>query len=246
MNPEFFVKVELYSDNLKTSEVVRMEFPTHPATFQEIQDKVEEICSIPVCDQTLYYHGSTVISTLSPSSLYLRSGDTIRVVYSVKGETKKVTDLVEGLKTKLEWLGVVRQLNKDEMDATIDSNKELVFMVQRIFSGVFRPYSDPAKYVNSCHFSSLGGVELLIEIHRQLIELRKEGSKAFNLAYFENVCCQASADYSMFKDCAVHLALCGGLENCIESFLMKPADDPTLLYEKRYSTVDIALCAIFK
>jgi len=66
------------------------------------------------------------------------------------------------------------------------------------------------------------------------------------LKFLEHACCQASADYSMHQDCAIHLANIGGLENNIESFLKLPANDESLKSYGNYRVISIALCAIIK
>ena len=247
MNRDFLLQAELFSEKLKTTELVTLTFSSPPITFQEIKDRIEECCCIPVCVQTLYYQSNEVLPNCSPISLYIRSGDTIRVSYPVKGETKRVLDVVEWLRQSSKILGEIRQLKQEAMVDALENNAVLSDSRRRNFSrALFCPYSNPVKYVNSVYFTFLGGVKLLTDFHHHAIALRKENLQTSTIGYFEQMCCQACADYSMYKECAVHLSQSGELENCMATFLKKKADDNSLIYNNEYSTIDIALCAIFK
>jgi len=85
----FVINVELCSKSLDTTEEVTLKFTEIPPDFRVIKDEIETNCSVPPAEQTLYYRGEEISALSTPSSLYLRSGDSISVVYQVKGETKK-------------------------------------------------------------------------------------------------------------------------------------------------------------
>ena len=243
----FTINVELCSKSSDTAEVVTLQFEELPPDFQGIKVQIERNFSIPTTAQTLHYRGIEISADSSPSSLYLRSGDSIRVVYQAKGDTKEVKSYVKWLATISELLSRIKPLNKGGKIKALEICEELTSQHGKFLSySLFCPYSDQVKYTNCTYFTSLGGVALLTKVHRLVIEIRKEGTDSFLLAHLEHACCQACSSYSMHKDCASILAQNGGLENNIETFLKTPANSESLIITNQYRVIDNALCVILK
>ena len=243
----FTINVELYSKSSDTTEVVTLQFEELPPDIQGIKDQIEKNFSVPTASQTLYYSGTEISVDSSLSSLYLRSGDSLRVVYQAKGETEEVKSYVKWLMTISGLLSRIKPLSKGEKIKALATCKELTSQHGKFLSrSLFCPYSDLVKYTNCTYFTSLGGVALLIKVHRLAIETRKEGINSFLLAHLEHACCQACSSYSMHKDCASILAQCGGLENNIETFLTTPANSESLIINQHHKVIENALCVILK
>ena len=101
--------------------------------------------------------------------------------------------------------------------------------------------------VNAEYFQSLGGLELMVKLHKLVIKLRKVQFVCHvNLPYFEYYISKAFANFAMASRFSKCVAKCGGLEGCIETFLIKPADDQTLKINTTYVVLMTALRAIFK
>ena len=242
----FTINVELYSKSSDNTEVVTLQFDELPPDFQGIKDQIETNFSVPTVAQTLYYSGVEISVDSSPSSLYIRSGDSIRVVYREKAETKEVRSYLKWFATISELLTEIKPLDKGEKIKALATCAELTSQHGKFPSKrLFFPYTDKVKYTNCTYFTSLGGVALLTQVHRLVIEMRKEGINSILLEHLEHSCCRACVSYSMHKDCATFLARNGGLENNIETFLKTPAYSESLSTDQ-YMVIDDALCVILK
>ena len=252
MDKDFILQIELYSETSQSLEVKALTFPSCPATIQEIKDKIEESFCIPISVQNVLICNNEVPINCSPASLYLRSGDTVRVLYPAKGLTDEVKSATEWLKEVTDVLDSIQKLDQDETVSALTVEHFSVLSDSRadgLFRKLFTPWSNPAIQVNGVHFTSVGGVELLTKLHRHIIEIRKHKfhySLRNMIGYMEFLCCDTCANFSMNKACASYLAQCGGLENCIDTFLMKPANNHNLHDNNLCVIIEAALCAILK
>jgi len=138
----FILNVELSSKSFDITEVVTLKFTEIPPDFEVIRDEIESKCSIPITGQTLYCQGEEILAHSSPSSLYLRSDDSIRIVYQGKGETKDVKSYVKWLKTLSELLNDIKPLNEAEKLLALTTCVELTSQHGNDLSrSVFWPYS---------------------------------------------------------------------------------------------------------
>ena len=252
MDQGFILQIELYSEKSQSLEVKALSFPSCPATIQEIKDKIEESFCIPISVQTVLIQNNEVPINCSPASLYLRSGDTVRVLYPAKGLTDEVKSVTEWLKEVTDVLDSIQKLDQDGTVSALTVEHFSVLTDSRadcLLRKLFTPWINPATQVNGVHFTSVGGVELLTKLHRHIIEIRKHKfhyDLRNMIGYMEYICCETCVSFSMNQACASYLAQCGGLENCIDSFLMRPANDDNLRDNNLYSVIEIALCAILK
>ena len=246
MEQHTVIFVELCSKETNTS-LKTLRFPSFPPTFQVVKEEIEKCCSIPVCVQTMWYQSMEVADNCSPSSLYMRGGDTVKVIFPHIGECEMV-------KMAVQWLGEVSPILETCKEADTPefgqySNILVDEKVTAILSRkLFYPWTDKTKQVNCSQFISLNGVDLLVTVHRHAIELRKSNNCEFARClstYYELICCQTIANFAMDFTCRREVSRCHGLEQCIDSFLIKPAGDESLLFNHS-SIVDVALYAICK
>ena len=191
----------------------------------------------------MWYQSMKVADNCNPSSLYLRGGDTVKVTYPHIGECEMV-------KMAVQWLGEVSPIleackvaDMPEFDVISRQYSNILQdeeMANILSEKLFCPWADKTKRVNCSHFISLKGVDLLVTVHRHAIELRKSNNCEFahDLSiYYELICCQTIANFAMDFTSRRQVSRCLGLEQCIDSFLIKPIDD---------TIVDMALYAICK
>ena len=252
MEQHTVIFVELCSKETDISDLKTLCFHSLPPTFQVVKEEIEKCCSIPVCVQTMWYQSMEVADNCSPSLLYMRGGDTVKVTYPHIGECEKV-------KMAVQWLGevspileackVADALEFDVMNSQYSNILGDEEMAVTLSVKLFYPWADKTKQVNCSHFISLKGVDLLVTVHRHAIELRKSSdyeSAHYLSTYYELICCQTIANFAMDFTCRRQVSRCHGLEQCIDSFLIKPADDESLLFNNSYRIVDVALYAIYK
>lgn len=252
MEREFELNVELFHEKSEAVQTHILIFPSQPATFKEIERRVEECCNIPECVQTLFYQGSEIPDSTDPQSLYLRSGDTVRVSYPDKGLVSEVKSAMKWLQQSIDILAKFHKVQSSGMATNIPDESVAVLSdrtSRMLDKELFSPWTDPCTLVNAKHFDYLGGPQLLVDFHNCLIKLRKDGvctDHRIHIPYFEFICCRSIANYAMNNTFSSRAAQCGGLDSCIGSFLIKPADDESLLMYNTYSVVVQALRAIFK
>ena len=219
---------------------------------RKIKEKIEECCCVPECVQTILYQDNVVSDNITPQSLYLRSGDTVRVSYPHRG-------LVHEVKTVVKWLQQCTEILQKFWEALNSGKKEIIsdesmaILADQTAPGLldkqlFSQWSDSSALVNAQHFDYLQGVHLMVNFHKLLLKLRKNNIDLSNvyIPYLEFVCCRGIANYAMNNDCSRRVAQCGGLDSCIASFLIKAADDESLRINRDYTVLVVALRGIFK
>ena len=242
------VRVELCcSDSPSKSEMKTLSLPSFPTTFGAIKEKVEESCSVPACVQTAWYQSEEVPDNSNPASLYMRSGDLVRITFPQVGECLLVRTVVKWLKEVVfilrrcvvaEDANRIAAIYHNHCDVLEDDSADTL-------TELFGPYTSKTKQVNCSHFMALGGIEHLVALHKLAIKLRVKGKDLSK--YYELICSQTITNLAMDKNCRLHLSCkSGGLDQSIASFLIKPADDGSLIFDKFYEIVDMALSAVCK
>ena len=253
MEKDIEILIELCSSEVSLPEVKTLHFPSLPSTFRQIKERIEACCSIPVCVQTLFYQSVEVTDVCSLSSLYMRSGDTVKVTFPEHGECETVIQSVQWLH---QIIPVLEEFKKAKTDTEVNmlyNNYKLILNNMEIYTiltcKLFIPWSEKTKEVNCSQFMFLGGVKLLVTFHKLVIELRHNecsGRLRYLTTLFERICCQAITNFAMDFTCRRHILECGGLEQCIRSFLIKPADDESLHFNYSHDIVGMAAYAICK
>ena len=246
------VRVELCCCNSSKSEMKTLSLSSFPTTFRTIKEKVEESCSVPACVQTVWYQSEEVPDNCNPASLYMRSGDLIRITFPQVGECLLVRTVVKWLKEVMFILGRCVAEDAKGIDAIcrdfggVLGNASASILATELFG----PCTSKTKEVNCSHFMALGGIEHLVALHKLAIKLRDrtdcENAKSLS-TYYEQICSEAIANLAMDKICRFQL-ICkgGGLDQSIASFLIKPADDDSLIFDESYKIVDMAVYAVCK
>ncbi len=243
------LRVELHSLKGNTTTLEVLTLRPIPATFKDISVKIEEQFDIPVVVQTLIYQNGEVSQYDSPSSFYMRSGDTLRVQYPAKGHTRDIKRAIKWLQEITQILNQLKDLTSEEVAKALTNEYNSVVSQDILSRGLFTPWANPSSEINAIQFTWLGGIELLTTFHRQIIDIRKfkfHRLLKYLLGYLEFVCCDTCANFSMNKECASRLAECGGLNNCTDTFLFKSANDESLLGNNMQTVIEISLCAILK
>ena len=254
MEPEdAVIVVELYCEGQKRCERKPLQFDSFPSTFGEIKKKVEDSLSIPACVQTLFYQEVEMKDSCDPSSMYMISGDTVRITFPERGDCKEVKEVVE-------WLSKVTPVMKmyekaDEVDKILQITRSYASvledntLIDTLIGVLFYPWSEKTKRVNCSHFVALDGLELLVTLHRHSVTVRRfpfiDETHYFSQLY-ELICCQAIANFAMDFTCRRMLTKLGGLEQCMESFLIHRISDDGHLSTQCYNIVTMALYAVCK
>lgn len=253
MTHSFYLQVELVPEKGEFSQTETLNFSSQPITFKEVKEKVEESCSVPECVQTLRYQGCVVPENSTLQSFYLRNGDCLSVSYLHKGQVQEVIGVVQWLQqctkilTKLEEAGNSggqKIMSYKSIEALADMQHPNLLADQ-----LFSSWSDSTTLVNAMHFKSLGGTQLLVDFHKLVVKLRHRlniFAEILSVPYLEYVCCRSIANYARDVETSRHIAQCGGLDSCIGSFLVKPADDESLKFNHNYVVLEEALRGIYK
>ena len=230
-NSEFVLNVELVEENSEHTEMNVLSFSSRPSTFREVRGTIEERFEIPACVQSLRYEGNIVAAdVVSPETLYLQSGDTVQIVYPAKGATKDVIQAVDWLSQSCKILRENREVNARSTNtifhqyqvSTIGSGDVYAFLTRDMFTSLRERI-----VVNCRHFDYIGGVQVLVEFHNHLVDVRmrrKSDTDLKPLILFELMCCTAMACFCMNECLAGRIVQCGGLETLNASFLSFPAD----------------------
>jgi len=247
----FELKVELSKIESRDLLTSTLRFSTVPQSFKDIRREIEDCCSVPMCVQTILYQNSEVSDSATPDSLYMRSGDTVVVLYPEKGQVKEVRQVIKWLQQVYNiMLGFQWALKSDLRPSVSEESRAILINsdVAEQLTSLFSSWSDSETKVNAEYFYSLGGLELMVKVHKLVVELRKQEGAVYpvNLPYFEFYCCRAFANFAMDSKFSKCVARCGGLESCIETLLIRPADDQTLKIGTTYMVLVTALRAIFK
>ena len=236
-------KIELVRENPKATEILTLSLSNRPTTFSEIKEKIEEHCSIPTCVQTLRYEGCVVADGASPESLYLQNGDTVQVFYPAKGaiqEIKQAIDWLSKCSSLLSGKGGVLSLS----EVSTFKNRTAIMFISK---DMFKTEEYSTREVNCLYFDYLGGLEILVEFHRNLVETRSRNiCDILPLHLFERLCCSVMASFCRNEYLARRIVQCEGLETLIASFLSFPAIAKQV-FSKTYGKVILtALCGIYK
>ena len=252
MDQPFQIVVQLYSEELDSTETEVLFFTTFPTEFQEIKDKIEKLLFIPSCLQTVWVHGSKVHESLScsPSSLYLQNGDTIKISYPMKCEVDGVKNAVKWMADTVTLFQKINNCTKEEQVTSLLETHGSMFhsnyLVQ--FGSLFLPWTDKTKEINTIYFDYLGGIGLLIETQKEVIAIYDNTLlTSYNVATFlhyidslESTCCVALANIARSSEYCRRITERGGLDTCIEVFLRN------LIDHKKLESADDALVAICK
>jgi len=246
------IVVELNCKEQKKCESKKLHFISFPSTFEDIKKKVEECCSIPACVQTLFYQEMEVGDSCDPSSLYMISGDTVKIAFPERGDCKEVKEVVEWLK---KVTPVIKMYDCTDQNKILDIRRRYFSVVRNevlintLIGVLFYPWVDKTKRVNCSLFISLNGVELLITLHRHSIQVRKSGScdaAIFISNLYELICCQAMANFAMDFTCRRILTEFGGLDQCMQSLLIDIKERESSSGIELHDIVTMALYAVCK
>ncbi len=246
----FHLELLCEETGLKTFEDIT--FPSLPRKAITVKEDIEDHFSIPRCVQTLYHNSSKILDTDDLRSLYLRNGDTFQVSYPSKGDCDLVTDVIvwlnelvsvfssmhvtsEGHQSHYEFFG---EIYPKFLQLTSYDRAEHRYLRLTLFY----PWGNKTKYVNKLHFDSLGGVEILMKLYRHLIQMRRSNSNMDRRCYLEAVCSQSIANYAEtfpFRRCILEH---GGLEFCIETFLVTQVGLNSLFTDDAIEVSLYALC----
>ena len=221
-------QAELIFENSKVAEVQDFTLDSRPATFLDIKKEIEKSFSIPVCVQTLFYQSCKVSDSDNPLSWYVRSGDMFTVHYPAKGDCKRVLKAVDWLNKLTAAVSKLKQ-GKDRHKEAVSDYKRLTSMEYIEISGdlcrnMIVPWSDKTKHVNRFYFDSLGGVELVINLYRLIVEARLDNVTLRNSLYLENVFCLFVANFAQTLPLVRRVFMLGGLELCMKSLLYSPVN----------------------
>ena len=244
----FIIRLVLYSESSKTQNLEILSFSSFPTTIEIIKDKIESCCSIPSCVQSVFYQDNEVPGNCSTSSLYIRSGDTLRVYYPAKGEMSDVKEFTKELALVAERVNT--RFHEIEQDKNLSNITNDPFFpctsLEVLGKTLFSPWLDPAtKHVNSTHFAGLHGVEILSSLHCQVIKLRRQTSIYYTYM-LELLCIETCRNFAVSKAYARRFLQCGELDNCIDTLLITPADGDLLIYDNLYKLIEMALGLILK
>ena len=253
MDQPFQIIVQLYSEELDSTETKVLFFTTFPTEFQEIKDKIEELFFIPSCLQTVWVHGSKVHESLScsPSSLYLQNGDTIKISYPMKCE-------VDGVKNTVKWMAdtitLFQKINictkEEQVTRLLETHGSMFRSIDKLgqFRSFFISWADKTEEINTIYFDYLGGIDLLIKTQKEVIAIYKNtlltSSNVTTLLRYvhslESTCCVALAIIARSSEYRRRITERGGLDTCIDVFLRNLVD------HKKLESAHCALFAICK
>ena len=247
------VMVELCcNDSSSKSETKTLSLLSFPTTFGAIKENVEESCSVPACVQTVWYQSEEVSDNCNPASLYMRSGDLVRITFPQVGECHLLRTVIEWLKQVVFLLERFVAEDANGIEAMYHNHWDVLGdddSANTLSTKLFCPHTSKTKQVNCSHFQALGGIEHLMALHKLAIKLRdrtdSENAKSLS-TFYELICSQTITNLAMDKNCRLHLIKGGGLDQSIASFLIKPADDDSLIFDESYKIVDMALYAVCK
>ena len=231
---EFALAAELIREKSKAKEVKTLTFSSRPITFREVKEEIEGLFLIPTCVQTLRYEDGVVADSTKLETLYLQSGDTIQVFYPAKGATEVVKGAVDWLS---KCSSCLKELNEAHAAGSTDTlSREYIstFMNGDAFTflaeDMFMTEEDSIHDVNCKHFDYLGGIEVIVEFLKQMMETRSRNIRVgvLYLEAFEGLCCSALGRFCGIEELVGRVIKCGGLESIIKSFLSFPADDKSL------------------
>jgi len=252
----FYFRIELYSSSNDT--IIRTEIPfeTIPKNFKEVTSEIEAIYSIPACVQSLslcysdYSH--KIKDTDEPTSLYIRSGDLIRISYPLQGECREVryaknilfitvetiTKLLNMAQHKEDCCLGVKFVTKYMMCNTIRADKLAISL------SPFYPWTDIA-HVNKLFFVSLGGIDLLLRLYELVLDFRKKQIHLQEGDMFEVVCVHTLSSFTGSLDFGYRVANQDCLELLLDTFLWIPVNSEHAT-DIHIAAVQVALHAICK
>ena len=252
----FYFRIELNSSSNNT--VIRTEIPFEaiPKTFEEVANEVEAIYSIPACVQSLslcysdYCH--KIKDSDTPTSLYIRSGDLIRIHYPLQGECREVryaknilfitvetvTKLLNMAQHREDCCLGVKFVTKYMMSNTIRADKLAISL------SPFYPWTDIA-HVNKLFFISLGGISLLIKLYTLVLEFRKKRLHLKEGDMFEVVCVHTLSSFTGSMDFGYCVANQRCLELLLDTFLWIPVSSEHAT-DIHIAAIQVALHAICK
>jgi len=226
------IEVEIVLEDLNSTTTEVLLFPSGTASLEDVKTRIEECYSIPACVQKMC---ENILSVFCP-----REGDVAEVKSAIDW-LKQCVEILEGL------LGKCAKEN-----ATLPKNSEDTLWNKRnsdLIKNLFSYWLNPSTEVNCSHFNSLGGVDLLVKLHKILIQLRQSSNQKLGNAsfYLEWLCCKVICGFCCNNEMAKLMADSGALGGCIESLLIKTCcDEGVLDDDQSFQTVVMALCAICK
>ncbi len=232
METMFILGLELCrcADNTKVTKEIS--FTSMPNSFQEVSQQIEDNYSIPQCVQRIdlchlnYCHQVGESDTLA--SLYIRSGDLLRITYPFEGQCKQVKlfgrlifNMVQEV-TKLYDVAHNGCTTKRESLDTQCINYLLDKDPMEVIEFLFADFCH-TDYVNKIFFSALGGLDLIIQLYDLIVKLRKESITFQEENILERMCIYTFIEFMNSGNLFLYSSNQKCLELLLDSFLKESA-----------------------
>lgn len=242
--------VELTCSKTKTTVHQTITLDAYPSSAAQIKDEIQRECSVPVFTQTLWYESAVLKDTDVPSSLHMRSGDSLQVTFESTAECDKLEQV-------LGWLASITQSFEAHVPSKADTepSSAAVALTQGISEGmlrklsrdVFRPYESDVKQMNKRFLIHNGGLEILSRLFALILNQKWDLSPMI-LKHLERDCLQALYHIASTFENRELLIRHGCLEVCMRSLLRVRRDQLVELHPVYVAEdamlVDLQACAM--
>ena len=165
------VQLQCARTDLTEKRDIKLESPPHTYTqnILAVKKQVEKQFSIPVCVQTLSYHGHVVKNGIKLSDLRVRNGDIFHVDYLAEGDCTDIMEIISWL----EQLSIAISCRSPG----VGLNDTVAFGIQRELledlEAFFSPWEDPTSrsYVNKLLFADNDGIGMIMKIYGFLLQM---------------------------------------------------------------------------
>ncbi len=178
----------------KTGETTRktITLEAYPGSVAQLKQEIQRAFGIPGFAQTVLYESAVLKDTDEPSSLHLRSGDTLHIVFESVAECVEVGEV-------LGWLTLLARAFETHVPTVSDheSCDAIVAlaqvmsqgMLERLATEIFQPYESNVKQMNKRFFIHSGGLDLLSQVFSRILVLEWNNCHML-LRHFERDCLQ--------------------------------------------------------
>ena len=226
------LECHLHSQSEGNTEVKYLSLPALPHTVLELKGAVQQQFSIPACVQTVAYQTEVLADDVQLSSRFLRSGDTVDVMFFCYGDCSSIEEVNVWMKELIQAY--------EECELERDGGEHKVDMI--VYNGLQKGLDSalgydlfewlvPRTMVNKAYFECSGGLTLLLKLYHHIFS-REWSRLRVHQKYLESVCTQAFANYGETASLRRKLIKMGLLDLCFKSMLRvslspnMPVSDP--------------------
>lgn len=163
-----FFNIKLFCTDTKDTSSDVISFPDLPKKILHIKERVEEVCNISVCVQSLIYEHHYLSNNTTLEQARIRSGDKFLVEYLSQTDTLEINKVVLWFEALKKYIHIEDPSIYNPISVNFE---ELVMLgirqefIEKMAFRFLRPWLNTRNYANKLHYVYCGGLDEMMEVY---------------------------------------------------------------------------------